>query len=257
MTLPSSAPGIWRQPTSLEERLREIFVPAPLYMRYRLAKELKKGERELHLVPFLADPKRAAIDIGANKGVWTLYLARHCRHVYAFEANPKVYRWLTRYVRLSNVTASALALSDAEGKAVLRVPKYTRGYSNQHASLSPENVSENFGAVEVETKPLDALRLDDVGFIKIDVEGHELAVLRGARETLKRSKPTLVVEMEERHTKRRIEDLIAEVETYGYFALVMTHAGLKSAHVLDFDREHRGAVGTKAYVNNFIFLPSR
>jgi FkbM family methyltransferase len=247
----------WQPPTSLEERLREIFVPAPLYMHYRLGKELKKGERELHLVPFLADPKRAAIDIGANKGVWTLYLARHCRHVYAFEPNPKVYRWLTRYVQLPNVTSSNIALSDTEGKAELRVPKYSRGYSNQHASLSPDNVAANFGVIEVETKPLDVLRLDDIGFIKIDVEGHELAVLRGAHETLARCKPTLVVEMEERHTKRRIEDLIAEVERLGYFSLVMTREGLKSAHLLDFEAQHRGAVGTKDYVNNFIFLPSR
>lgn len=257
MASSSSALSVWQQPTSLEERLREMFVPAPLYIRYRLAKELKKGERELRLVPFLADPTRAAVDIGANKGVWTLYLARHCRQVYAFEPNPKVYRWLKRYVRLPNVTASNVALSDVEGKAVLRVPKYARGYSNQHASLSPENVSENFGAVEVQTKPLDALGLGDIGFIKIDVEGHELAVLRGARETLARSRPVLVIEMEERHTKRRIEDLIAEVEALGYFALVMTHGGLKSALLLDFDRDHRDAVGTKAYVNNFIFLPSR
>jgi len=247
----------WKQPTSLEERLREIFVPAPLYIRYRLAKELKKGERELHLVPFLADPNRAAVDIGANKGVWTLYLARHCTHVYAFEANPKVYRWLARYTSLPNVTTSNIALSDTQGMATLRIPRHARGYSNQHASLSPDNVSENFAAVEVEAKPLDALKLEDIGFIKIDVEGHELAVLRGARETLARSKPTLVVEMEERHTKRRIEDLIAEVERLGYFALVMTSQGLKSAHLLDFDKQHRNAVGTKAYVNNFIFLPSR
>ncbi|HXZ67153.1 MAG TPA: FkbM family methyltransferase [Alphaproteobacteria bacterium] len=246
----------WQQPTSLEERLREIFVPAPLYIRYRLAKELKKGERELHLVPFLADPSRAAIDIGANKGVWTLYLARHSKHVYAFEPNPKIYRWLARYVRLPNVTTSNIALSDTEGRAELRVPKKARGFSNQHASLSPDNVTANFAAVEVETKPLDAFDLGDIGFIKIDVEGHELAVLRGGRNTIERSKPTLIIEMEERHTKRRIEDLIAEVESLGYFALVMTHHGLKSAHLLDFDKEHRNAVGTKDYVNNFIFLPS-
>jgi len=253
----STANAAWQQPTSLEERLREIFVPAPLYIRYRLAKELKNGERELRLVPFLADPKRAAIDIGANKGVWTLYLARHCHQVYAFEPNPKVYRWLSRYVRLPNVTVSNVALSDSEGKAVLRVPKFSRGFSNQHASLSPDSVAANFGAIEVETRRLDALALEDVGFIKIDVEGHELAVLRGAQQTIEHSRPTLIVEMEERHTKRRIEDLIAEVESYGYISLVLTHNGLKPAHRLDFDREHRNAVGSKAYVNNFIFLPSR
>jgi len=244
----------WRPPTSLEERLREIFVPAPLYMRYRLAKELKKGERELHLVPFLADPKRDALDIGANKGVWTLYLARHSRRVYAFEPNPKVYGWLTRYANRANVVASNIALSDKSGTAQLRVPRYARGYSNQHASLSAENISSDYASVEVATKTLDELQLDNVGFIKIDVEGHELNVLSGARRTLCR--PTLVVEMEERHTKRRIEDLIAEVESYGYCALALAPGGLTLAKLLDFDAQHRKAVGTKAYINNFIFMPA-
>jgi FkbM family methyltransferase len=247
---------IWRPPTSLEERLREIFVPAPLYMRYRLAKEFNKGERELHLVPFLLDPARDAVDIGANKGVWTLHLSRYARHVHAFEPNPKVYRWLKRYANKPNVTASNLALSDASGTAELRVPKYARGYSNQHGSLSADNASASFGTVAVKTETLDELHLEDVGFIKIDVEGHELSVLRGARATLSRCHPTLVVELEERHTKRRIEDLIAEVEAYGYQALALTPAGLNLADRLDFDAQHRSAVGTKAYINNFIFLPA-
>ena len=46
---------------------------------------------------------------------------------------------------------------------------------------------------------LDDLALGDVGFVKIDVEGHELAVLRGAAETLQRNRPPLLVEAEERH----------------------------------------------------------
>jgi hypothetical protein len=157
---------------------------------------------------------------------------------------------------LPNVTLSDIALSDRAGTAELRIPRKARGYSNQHASLSRDNVSADFGSVTVTTKRLDDLQLDNVGFIKIDVEGHELAVLKGARETLARCRPNLVVEMEERHTKRRIEDLIGEVEAYGYLSLALTRSGLRHASGLDFDQQHRGALGTADYINNFIFLPS-
>ena len=71
-------PG-WEPPWTLEERLKFALVPASLYMRYRTNKELRRGEGEVALLPFLADPARVNLDIGANKGVYTWFLRRSSR----------------------------------------------------------------------------------------------------------------------------------------------------------------------------------
>ena len=56
-------------------------------------------------------------------------------------------------------------------------------------------------------KRLDDQHLDNVGLIKIDVEGHELAVLHGAADTLTRNRPAVVVEAEERHHPNAVAEI--------------------------------------------------
>ena len=69
----------WEPPWTLEERLKFALVPVPLYMRYRIAKERRHGEAEIALLPFLADPARVSLDIGANKGVYAWLLKDYSR----------------------------------------------------------------------------------------------------------------------------------------------------------------------------------
>ncbi|HEV2532603.1 FkbM family methyltransferase, partial [Phenylobacterium sp.] len=148
----------WTPPESLEETAKRLFVPPPLYARYKYRKELRKGEREIRLVPFLADPARLAIDVGANKGVWTYALLQHGCEVAAFEPNPKLFSVLKRWAH-GKAQLHPIALSDTSGEAVLMVPKSEAGYSNQGASLSVDKLNgQAFGAVTVEAR-----RLDDCG----------------------------------------------------------------------------------------------
>lgn len=60
---------------SLTDFIKYKLAPPKLYLAYSATRKYKrarkKGELELHLLPFLADPKKAAIDIGANKGLYT------------------------------------------------------------------------------------------------------------------------------------------------------------------------------------------
>ena len=79
-----------------------------------IARELRKGEPELRLLPDLVDPKRAAVDVGANRGVWTHQMAAICPRVYAFEPNPKMFAILDA-ARPSNAEARQIALSDRTG----------------------------------------------------------------------------------------------------------------------------------------------
>lgn len=244
----------WTPPSTWEERLKYSLVPPGWYIRYRVWKERRKGEAELGLVPFLVDRRRAALDVGANKGVWSHVLARHCPQVFAFEPNPKPFAVLRRCAA-ANVKARQIAASDADGSAEFRIPRGRKGYSNQRGSLNAGITGTDFGAIQVEARRLDGLDLPPVGFIKIDVEGHEAEVLAGAAALIRRDRPTLVIELEEIHTGIPIETMIANVERLGYRAHVLLHGRLQSFRQLDPVRNHRQPAHRRDYVFNFIFLP--
>lgn len=245
----------WTPPTTLRERIkRAVFNPRQELKRV-IARELRKGEPELRLLPDLVDPTRAAIDVGANRGVWTHQMAALCPKVYAFEPNPKMFAILEA-ARPANAEARQLALSDRTGEASLKVPRSARGFSNQHASLETNwSGAMEIGVVEVATARLDDLNLEPCGFIKIDVEGHEPAVIAGAVGLIARDRPTLLIELEERHSKTSIEQSIAAVTDLGYDAFVFKNGALRPVEAFDPESDHRDAVETPAYIFNFIFKP--
>ncbi len=250
-----ATPSSWQPPSSLEERLLGALLPPRLYCRIRAHRERRRGEAELALLPFLCDAGRASVDIGANKGVYTYWLQRHSRHVYAYEPNPKIFRILARGVH-GNVTLSPLALSDQSRTTTLRVPGSGGSYSNQRATLAPAKAGQEYGELAVESRRLDDERLEDISFIKIDVEGHELAVLSGASETLARERPVLLVEIEEIHSGRAIEDSLAAVTAYGYVGLVLIGGALCELGRFNPEAHHRSPTRRQDYVFNFIFLPT-
>lgn len=245
----------WEPPRNLEERLAALLIPGRVELRYRLAQERRRGEREIHLVPLLADRARVSLDIGANRGVWAEAMRGCSAAVHAFEPNPKIFRMLRRGLG-AGVTAHPIALAERNGQAELRIPRGRRGYSNQGATLSAEKI----GATEHRTVMVEARRLDDmelgpVGLIKIDVEGFELSVIAGAAETLRRHRPNLVIEMEERHAKRPIANMLAEVCAHGYEAFVLDRGTLRHTSQIDLRARHAEATSRADYVFNWVFLP--
>ena len=249
---PITESAAWAPPLKFEERLKAL-VPPALRIAYLHRKRLRKGEAELALIPFLADRSRVSIDVGANQGVYAYAMLPHSRAVHAFEPNPKVFRMLSAWAK-GRCVLHAEALGDATGPAELMIPMGGRGYSNQGASLSAVKVAGEHRKVAVQAARLDDLGIDSVGFIKIDVEGFELQVLAGAAQTLRRDRPNLLVEMEERHTGRPLAGMVAEVTAHGYDALALTGGVLTPFARLDLAKHH-GDPWSPDYVNNFIFLP--
>lgn len=247
-------PAPYTPPFSLGEWLKFTCIPPRYYARYLVKKNLRKGESELHILNDIVPRGRVAIDVGANKGVYTWLLADLASQVHAFEPNPKAYQWLDRSLP-KNVSTYPLALSDTEGQSTLFLPQRGRGYSNQMGSLNSIKAEFPHAAVPVEIRTLDSFAFENVGFIKIDVEGFEAEVLKGAEETLKRCKPALLVELEERHTRRPIESSITEIVSRGYDAHFMRGDVLTPLSDFDPDSDHRAAVGKPSYIFNFIFLP--
>jgi FkbM family methyltransferase len=231
---------------TFEERLKHALVPGRCYIRYRAAKEWWRGEPEIRLLPSLVDRRRNAVDVGANKGTYSYFLARLARQVYAFEPNPKMFAVLRRTVG-RNVTALPLALSDRSGAATLRIPYGRKGVSNQGSSLSAAKPMDHFIPLQVESRRLDDLGLADVGFIKIDVEGHEREVLQGAAQIIERDRPTLLIEIEEAHTGVPLMQSIEWVCGLGYDAHFLHAGGLQPLAAL--------APVRHGYIFNFVFLP--
>jgi len=250
----SPLPPDWTPPYSLAEWFKYTVVPPRLNMWRLIRKHLRKGEAELRFLPDIVPRDRTAIDVGANKGVYTHLLARVAQSVEAFEPNPKMYRMLTRYLP-RNVVAHQVALSDTVGAADLIVPLHSSGYSNQTASLNPRKRNESSGVVRVAQRTLDSYGFNNVGFIKIDVEGFEAAVLAGARETIRRERPIMQIELEEQHTGKTIEECLAMVQDLGMDAFFLRDGALRP--ISDFDPvQNRAAFPTRdGYINNFIFKP--
>lgn len=245
----------WAPPLTLEERLKLWFLPGSLYGAILASKNRRKGEREIALLPHLVDPKRPAIDIGANKGVYSYVLAKLCPKVYAFEPNPKIVRFL-RKVAPKNLHVEAIAIADDTGEAEMRIPRRKSGHSNQRGTLNDWEGFEAYDVATVEKKRLDDCDIADTGFIKIDVEGYELKVLEGARALLERCRPTLLVELEEVHLQCTIEEAIATVEAYGYRGFTYGPEGLRTVALMDPEAEHRQCTDRSRYKFNFIFFPA-
>ena len=134
-------------------------------------------------------------DIGANIGITTVWMARHARKVYAFEPEPSNlvrFREHMRLNRVDNVSLEPSAVSDHEGKATFNL---TASYG--HHSLGKVRTSPITGTIEVDLITVDSYcrshNIEQIHFMKIDVEGFELEVLQGARQMLEGRKITLVV----------------------------------------------------------------
>ncbi len=210
----------WIPPKTLEEKVRDFIVPDWLRIRERAWREKRKGEKEIKIIPNLLVNCNRAIDIGANVGVWSYWLSKYAKQVESFEPNPKIFNAL-KNIKIKNVNSYNIALSNKSGSVDLLIPKGSKGFSNQGASLSSIKVQGEHKSISIEAKCLDEYNFLDVDFIKIDVEGHEHEVIEGAQETIKKFKPTMVIEMEEKHNQIPIEDQISSVEKLGYKCCVL------------------------------------
>jgi len=133
----------------------------------------------------LCDPNKIFVDIGAHTGTYSIELADKCAMVHAFEPQRMTYYALCGSVALSsanNVLCHNIGLGSPEqvGKQVLKIVSQDGGGSSLHAKS---------GIIQTETieiRTLDSYEMDDIQFIKMDVEDNELHVLKGAVETIKR-----------------------------------------------------------------------
>ncbi|MBC5763297.1 FkbM family methyltransferase [Ramlibacter albus] len=151
-----------------------------------------------------------AIDGGANIGVHTVEWARHMAgwgSVVAFEAQEFVFYALAGNIALNNclnARARFAALGETTGDIAIPQPNYLQPASFGSLELRAREGNEDIGqpvsyaAEKMATVPLvnlDAMNIGRLDLLKLDIEGMEIEALRGARETLQRHKPALLVEV--------------------------------------------------------------
>lgn len=246
---------------ALRSALRPL-LPSSWYWRW-LARRVGYFDPELHLLPLLCDRDKVSIDIGASMGSYTVHLLGHSRRCVVFEPRPEAIAYLLQ--RLAprphrRLSVEPVALSDHAGEAQLRVVTEDKGRS----TIEPVNTVEGATSIECVTVPVRRLddyaaRLGPVGFIKIDVEGHEEAVLLGATALLERDHPALLIEIEERHKPGAIEAVRRHLGTLGYRGFFYRGGKLHPLETFsiavhqDVAKMGMLAGGEPVYVNNFLF----
>jgi len=191
------------------------------------------------------DRSGAFIDVGANIGFYSISLARYFAATYAFEVNPITFRILEANVHLSdvqNVQCACLGMSDQTGTTEVHLPK---GGHLGWASLDPGRHKSAAVPVPARLDTLDnylsSLRVQpEISLIKIDVEGHELQVLRGARRTLTEGNPVVLFEVIEGDAGR---ECISMLRGCGYSDFFRFRRGLESARLVPLVQALRNGLG--------------
>ena len=161
---------------------------------------------DLHLKDFMIGQTtpylnkfKNTLDIGAATGMYASHFAEHSKSVICFEAVPPVYEQLKKIKeKHNNVITHNLAVSNEVGLLDFYVD------DKRLSNSSFQNLVEG-QKIQVETTTIDSLKLVDVGFIKVDVEGVELDVLVGANDTIEEYKPTCMVEVYAKFNKYPVE----------------------------------------------------
>lgn len=182
----------------------------------------QNGFERHHLMAALAYVRdwTVAMDVGAHVGFWTRDMAERFAMVYAFEAAPDTYECLkTNTDDLLNVVALHRAVGDSERKCSIAYDKRREKAGNTGSRF----VSPDAGGITMIS--LDSMKLTSCGFIKIDVEGFEYYVLRGAHRTIARHRPVIIMECRPWGDRFPVPDGSAETCLLGFGYKEVEHLG--------------------------------
>lgn len=164
---------------------------------------LEKGaeyhEGMIDLAVSLCSSKRTFLDVGACFGLITKQMSPYAEKVLAFEPNQEIIPCLRKNTEnLHNVEILEYGVSDKEESK--RLILYANSGRSTYRDVPIVNLwkhKSTFRVQDTKTITLDSLNLKDVDLMKLDVEGHEKSVLKGAFKTIVHSKPVLIVEQKE------------------------------------------------------------
>lgn len=243
--------------------MKKIFVyivkkisPPSFHLSFLFYYNKYKGrvDPEMHYIESLLDNRRRFVDIGANVGFYSYHFSKSFDYVDAFEPISEITCRLS-FLNRKNLKIHSVALSNTIGMLHFYIPIINTAIRPALASLEPRAKPHEDRVVEV--KKLDDYKFNDVDLIKIDVEGHEFNVIEGAIETIKNSFPILLVEIEQRHTKKPIDDIFNLILQIGYDGYFLDRDELISIDKFSYKNNQKpflNHISGGQYINNFIFI---
>ncbi|MEO6728482.1 MAG: FkbM family methyltransferase [Candidatus Dojkabacteria bacterium] len=202
------------------------------------------------------------LDIGCHKAGYLYFMLKKAGDtgkIYAFEPQNNLFKDLVelkKSLNWKNVSISNIALSDKKEKIVLHIP--IKGSKTDSPGASLLNVFDENQAIldqETETNTIDdycKLHQLTPDFLKIDVEGNELEVLKGGLNILKTLKPKILIESEERHVgQAKVKEVFELLKNLGYQGRFIKDEDYIPLAEFNFEKHQK--INQKPYCNNFIF----
>ena len=226
----------------------------------------KNIEPELMWIKDFLNADAVMLDIGSNNGSFLYQLEGKLspKNLYAFEPNEKLYNRLRRI--FPKIKSFCIALSDQNGTAAFKIPIIKGKNYDSRGTLQigyREEDEEKHVLHQVKMLTLDdwqkSENLTKINFIKIDVEGNEMKTLEGAKQVIAKFRPTLMVEMEQRHHSEPIWDLIAQIESWEYAAYFLNRTTFnleRLSETIILEQNNNRLINKTAYINNIIFVPN-
>lgn len=222
-----------------------------------------KFDAELLLLEYFVNPNSIVFDIGANKGEYAYYAEKLIfpNNLYLFEPEKKLSKQLKSI--FNHCQVFDIALSDTKGTHLFKIPIINGVADKCLSSLEVDNKEDNeTDAIEYEvtTNTIDNFTKEKGVFpdlIKIDVEGHELSVLKGAENYIENYHPILIIEIEQRHHKNiEVNSIFESFKQQGYQCYYYSK---KQSQLFLYDNKihltnTKNYFGEIDYINNYIFI---
>lgn len=224
-----------------------------------------KAEFEMALLPLFLKKDSIFFDVGSNIGAF-IYIAEQYinpNQVYGFEPIPVLFSRLKKIFPTTHIYN--LALSNITQQTEFKIPKInhktylTRGTLNTQFNEKNES---GYELIRVNTQTLDRFteenKIKKIDVIKIDVEGHEYELLKGAEKTLLIFKPILIIEIEQRHHNFDISLIIEFIKKLNFECFYFDKNKLE-IQLLNVNPSELQVISNSnknsAYIQNFIFIP--
>jgi len=229
----------------LDSGFKSMAVYAFDYIGYTILIDGVYEIRELNLIKdfikleFPSAVEGLCIDAGANIGNHSVFFGKIFKRVFSFEPNPKVYKLLeVNTFENENIETFNFGLSSQAKEVNLYCDELNLGGSSQEAQ-------ESLNKVTVKMEKLDDIDFNDekVNFIKIDVEGHEIQLLEGAKKTIQKHKPIIAFEQHAFDFVEGTSDSIEFLRKYGYKKFYVTKTYPKFLSHLPFKNFFTGIFG--------------
>jgi FkbM family methyltransferase len=182
---------------------------------------LKQGQYQRtnwHFAQLLVDDWSCAIDVGSNNACNAIHYAKRFSTVECFEPTPLAQQLWINTVRdnqVKNAVLHKFAVGES-AKSVEMLAHVKNGGHNHIRATANDTIKEIY---RVDVRTLDSYTFQNVGFVKVDVEGYEKFVLEGAQQLIQQSRPTIQLEIVSHQCRKfgyKPEQMIEEIRSWDY-----------------------------------------